>query len=94
MNSALESTLAVGDLRLVLAVVLVSGGGGGEGEASAGRGLSSTGKATSSGRSTTGGTSGGGEKYGPSSYAATTVGKLGAERRRSPQAPPRPIGEV
>jgi hypothetical protein len=65
MNSALESTLAVGDLRLVLAVVLVSGGGGGEGEASAGRGLSSTGKATSSGRSTTGGTSGGGEKYGP-----------------------------
>jgi hypothetical protein len=29
MNSALESTLAVGALTLVLAVVLVSGGGGG-----------------------------------------------------------------
>src|SRR5215218_5539393 len=66
----------------------------GEGESSACRGLSSTGKATSSGRSTTGGSSGGGEKYGSSSSAATSVGKLGAERRRSPQAPPRPIGEV
>ncbi len=30
MNSALESTLAVGALTLVLAVVLVSGGGGGK----------------------------------------------------------------
>jgi hypothetical protein len=94
MNSALESTLAVGALSLVLAVVLVSGGSGGEGEFSACSGLSSTGKAASSGRSTTGGSSGGGGKYGSSSSAATTVGKLGAERRRSPQAPPRPIGEV
>ena len=75
MNSALESTLAVGALTLVLAVVLVSGGSGGEGESSACSGLSSTGKAASSGRSTTGGSSGGGEKYGSSSSAATTTTK-------------------
>ena len=73
MSSALESTLAVGALTLVLAVVRVScGGGGREGESSACRGLSSRGKATSSGRSTTGGSSGG-EKYGSSSSAAPTT---------------------
>jgi uncharacterized cupredoxin-like copper-binding protein len=74
MSSALESTLAVGALTLVLAVVRVScGGGGREGESSACRGLSSRDKATSSGRSTTGGSSGGGEKYGSSSSAAPTT---------------------
>ena len=74
MNSALQSTLAVGALTLVLAVVLVSCGGGGEaGGSSASRGSTGPDKATTSGKSTTGGPSGGGGKYGSSSSAATTT---------------------
>jgi hypothetical protein len=73
-NSALKGTLAFVALTLVLAVVLASGGGGrGEGGSSAGRGPSNTGKATSSGKSTTGAPSGGGGRYGSSSSAATTT---------------------
>jgi uncharacterized cupredoxin-like copper-binding protein len=76
MNSALEGTLAVGALTLVLAVVLVSCSGGGAGGSSVGREPSSTAKATSSGKSTTtGAPSGGGGKYGSSSSAATTTTK-------------------
>ena len=74
MNSALQGTLAVGALALVLAVVLASCGPGGEaGGSSAGRGSSSTGKATTSVKSTAGAPSGGGGKYGSSSSAATTT---------------------
>ena len=74
MNSALKGTLAVGALTLVLAVVLASCGGGGGGGASASGESSSTGKATTSGKSTTGAPTGG-EKYGSSSSATTTMSK-------------------
>jgi hypothetical protein len=93
VNSALKGALAVGALTLVLALASCDGGGGAGGSSASG-GSPSTGKATTSAKTTTSGPSGGGGKYGSSSSAATPVGKLGAERRRSPQAPPRPIGEV
>jgi uncharacterized cupredoxin-like copper-binding protein len=83
MNRALEGTLTVGALALVLAaVVLASCGGGGGGTSSTGGGSSGSGKAPASGESTDGGISGGTGKYGSSSSAATTKTK-GASKSAS-----------